>query len=467
MKHLNYVLICIIPFLYGCADELKKLTPPDERVVEATSSLIKELSAPENGWILNYQPTAASGSFYILLKFDEDGNVHIQSDVPQDDQKYFDHTIHYRVDAVLSIELIFETYGVFHYLFEQNQSTFGAEFQFHFVEKEGDHLIFASKSDFSADDLTMITLVPASADSDQAFSRDLAENMLKYDTLSSLFIQPIQHLAFSEQNISVFWSVNLAERSINVRDAAVGLTLDEITSNDLSVDIQHQTGYTFIDDKMLLTTPFSFSLNGANYTISELSLSSFSESGPVLCAASTLNTPVYTGTSIGLGNVSMYKTLYDVKGRGFVPQEERPYGVNVLFVISDDLFSISESGSINDYFPNAGGFVFNYGFIDDEQPAYAVGLDLTLDTGERSTILREFEMVNTIDNRVQVVFRDTYYPATMTTEEQQHLEEVTNEIFGVGGGEIHAALYPVDGQPDLEVYSLYNPCNGYEFLLVK
>ena len=104
--------------------------------------------SPSNGWKLEYKPTNQSGVFFMLLEFDED-EVRIQSDVAENSGEFFDHTIPWRVDNALGLELIYETYGVFHYLFELDAASFGAEFEWAFIEKAGDNLVFRSISDLS------------------------------------------------------------------------------------------------------------------------------------------------------------------------------------------------------------------------------------------------------------------------------------------------------------------------------
>lgn len=484
---MNRIIGLYIIFLFlatSCSDEIDKITPPAERSEAAISDLRSELVAPANGWVLNYQPTSQSGIFYILLNFEEDGSVHVQSDVPGEDDYYFDQTIAYRLDTKLSLEMIFETYGVFHFLFEQNASSFGAEFEFYYLDKEDGNLRFASKSDNSGDQ-TVITLIPASANAGDVFSRDLSENMLAYDSISSLFIGTTQQIALTDQNTSMFWSIDLNQRSINLRSAAVGLTNADIVSNNKSVLLDQTSGYGFFDGKLVLTQPFSFSLDGKDYTFSEMSLSNFSQTGDPMCATGTTMSPVYTGVATGLGNAVMYKSLFDTKGLDFQPMTDNPYSVNVFFVADANGFSLSENGSINEYFPSATGFAFNYGFLDSDssyyacsvdslvQPEYATGLYYEDDNGNSKIALRKFDVISAVDNRLEILFTssvdpaDDYYPCDLTSEERDNLESITDEIFGVGGGEVYSLYFPVETQPDLTVFSLYNACNNYEFLLVQ
>ncbi|MEP2027054.1 MAG: DUF4302 domain-containing protein [Reichenbachiella sp.] len=467
---LFYVFLFFL--ISSCDNGLDKITPPAERSAEAISNLRDDLEEPANGWVLNYQPTPESGIFYLLLKFNDDGTVRIQSDVPGDEDYFYDQTIPYRIDTRLSLELIFETYAVLHYLFEQNASTFGAEFEFYYLEKDGDNLMFASKSDNLGEN-TVITLEPASADAADVFSRELPENLFAYDTISSLFVGPMQHISLTEENLSIFWSINLDERNISVSSVGEGLSVSEVATINNTKILNHQTGYGFSDGKLVLSDPLNFSFGGENITISEMSLNSYSETGPPMCTDNPIATPVYSGSVSGLGNTIMYKTLFDVKGMDFQPQSESPYSINVFYVADSTGISISQRGSIEELFPTANWFLFNYGFDDDNpsdpldpQPAYAVGLERSTDAGDR-TILREFVPTITVNNTVSVVPTDNYWPNDITAEEISNLEIVVDEIFGDDGGIIHALNYTIESQPDLTIFTLYNACNNYEFLLVQ
>jgi hypothetical protein len=102
---LLYISALLILFFQACTKEKEAFLPSvEERVTVAVNNLRDELTAPANGWRLEYQPTDASGIFYMLLEFDED-EVHIQSDVADNNGEFFEHTIPWRVDNALGLEL--------------------------------------------------------------------------------------------------------------------------------------------------------------------------------------------------------------------------------------------------------------------------------------------------------------------------------------------------------------------------
>ena len=152
MKTLHYFFWIFIVVFTSCKDDdiavFEKTA--DERVNEAIETLKDDLTDPSNGWKIKYRPESESGSFYVFLKFNEDNTVRILSDLGANDGEFFDQTITYRIDNSLELELILESYCFFSFLFEQDAATFGAEYEFKFVNKTPDDaLVFQSKTDVS------------------------------------------------------------------------------------------------------------------------------------------------------------------------------------------------------------------------------------------------------------------------------------------------------------------------------
>lgn len=452
--------------IISCQDDNDDLPSVEERVSEAIDDLQDELTDPLNGWRLDYQPRPDAGFFYILLDFDEDGTVTISSDVADNDGEFFEQTIPYRIDNAQGLELILETYAVFHYLFELEQANFGAEFEFIFSEKEGDNLVFESKSDVGAD-RTQLTFVPATVEAPQAFSREISENLSAFEGLTPQIFggdPPIQQLVLEDQGISVFWSIDVTRRIVFADQAAVGTTIQEIEDNQNTVDITQATAYTLLDGKIVFISPISFSLNGQTITITEITLNEFSEDGgPGFCSLNMDSTPTYAGEIAGVGDIMLLKSLYSGIGNNFQPQAESPYSVNAIFVFDGEARSLAQEGSIFQSFPTVSGFIFNYGLSSGDLPANAVGITVEDQFGNFVTYLREFEATTTVGNRVQITLTDDFYfSETPPDGDEQRLREITDEIFE--GGEIYAFDLPVNGNT---VFRLFNPCNQYEFFLVQ
>jgi hypothetical protein len=397
------------------------------------------------------------------LKFDED-EVHIQSDVADNNGEFFDHTIPWRVDNALGLELIYETYGVFHYLFELDAATFGAEFEWAFIEKAGEDLVFRSISDLSFAPST-ITLTPAASNDDSKFSRDIAANLNEFVSVGpkALEVQiPKQQIILHDASVSVYWSLDATKRVITSILAATG---SDFSDPDLqAVVLNHQSGYILQNGNLELLVPLQFVLDGRSYSISAINFSEFTNTGPNYCTFAPDNGPLYTGQIGGLGSVSMISSLFDLEGSAFLPIPEFPYSVNSFFIFDESGSSLAdEGGIIAEKFPNATGFLFYYGFESDTLLSNAVGFIIEDGLGNSEFILRGFEPTNTIGNMVNVVLNNDYYfSGTPGTDDQANLEEITNLLFE--GGDMYASDFPVEG---LSVFKLFNPCNQHEIFLVQ
>lgn len=454
-------LIALFMFFFiavSCTEDRADLPPVEERVKEAIAGLRSDLTAPANGWRLEYQPTEESGTFLILMKFTPDGNVHIKSDIPDNNGEFFDNTITYRIDNALGLELILETYGVFHYLFELDQATFGGEFEFLFKKKEGDGLIFESISDTS--NPTQLVFTPAGANDESEFSREITTNLAQFNLDNpQIFgtINPSQQIILTDKNISVFWTIDLTKRNLTAEFAGIGTTRDEVLANT-RITLNHFSKYTLSNGQLVLENPLSFNFNGQSNNISALTLSDFSLTGPDLCASGVNNTqPKYAGQTSGLGNVSLVNSLLSNRGVDFT---KTVYTVNALFIFDEQGNSLQETGSISQKLPGTSGFVLFYGvqLINPAIPIYSVGF--IMEDGE--IYVREYQPTTTSVNLFQINLLDQYYySATPPLGTEQALKEITDEIFA--SGEIYAFDLPQNG---LKVFRLYNPCNKYEFFLI-
>lgn len=466
MRIYSYILILFMGMLFSCnSDEESGLPSAEDRKDEAINDLVDELVDAVNGWKLEYRPNADNGAYLILLNFDDNGTVTIHSDVAGDDgDNFFEQQIRYRIDATLGLELIFETYGVFHYLFEQQDATFGGEFVFTFLEEESGHLLFESKSDLT--DKTILEFVPAQSNDINLISTGLSENLRQYAGLVPQVFPgeaPIQHLAFTDKGISVFWSIDLLTRIINVDMAALGVTLDEVLLNDTYIKIDHLTGFTIQNEAIILDTPFSFTLNGEQSTIGEVSFTNYELEKLAFCSADSVEYPQYMGEVASLGTVKVRKSLTKSAGFDFTPMSDTPYSVNPFFIADENSFSLLLSGSIGEKFPNASLFVFNHGLDDAEEPSDAIGFVIASDSGPSKTYLRELSSIIREGNKLILDMSDTYYYSeTPDANDQQHLMEITDEIFE--GGVVYIFDLPQD---NAKVFWLYNPCNEYEVFLVQ
>lgn len=458
------LLLAICAILYSCTNETEDIASPEIRVATAINNFRSKLTAPANGWRVEYQPTPESGIFLLLMDFNENGEVQIQSDVPDNSGEFSSQTTTYRIDNALGLELIFENYNVLHYLFELDQSQFGAEFEFYFAEEIGEDLVLLSKSD--GPDPTVFTLTPAGANDSALLSPAEAENFLEFQGQSPIIFggePPVQQLYFPSKDLSVFWGVDVVRRIIIADFAGTGNSLEDIEINGSITNINASSGYGFTSGKLVLQTPISFNHSGFEYIISEISLEAFSIDGNSLCDINPVPTPVYDGSVAGIGNVIITKSLINSTGFEFTPYAQFPYAVNSLFVFDAEARSLYEEGSIAVHFPNASAFVFNYGYESITEPENAVGFYVTDDNGGFDTYLRLFTVTESIGNKLTLTLTDSvYYSMPITPTQRDGILAITNEIFE--GNSIYASELPVDGA---QVFRLFNPCNSYEFFLVK
>ncbi|MCR9250087.1 MAG: DUF4302 domain-containing protein, partial [bacterium] len=414
MKYLLTIIsiLAIVAFT-GCnSDDSSNLPSVEERVSAAKADLLDELTSPLNGWEVRYSPTDESGIFYMLLNFSDDGTVRIQSDVPGDDGAYYDHVISYRIDNALHLELIFDTYGAFHYLFEQDQASFGAEFEFFFDEKNGDNLIFESKNDVS--NPSIITFVPAQANASDLFSRELASNMdaflgtnprINFSETGSPKIR--QQLYIENANVSVYWAIDISKRFIEADIAGIGSNLEEIEASGEKVAIGIATGFGYLNGAMVFEEAIEFNLGGQQYSIGEISLGQLDATGEIFCDLNPVNTAVYSGSIDGLGNVQLLKSLYASEGERLQPRSDFPYSINAFFIFDENINSLQEEGgSLLEKFPTATGFIFSYGFTSEDYSEYSLGFNFEDEEGNTKSYAREFEPTTTVGNRIEITLTD-------------------------------------------------------------
>ena len=463
-RNFSFLVLIMSWLMWGCGDDEPNLAPPSERVAAAKQELQDKLVAPPNGWKVEYKPTDDSGVFFILLDFDEDGTVNIQSDIPANDGEFRNQTITYRIDNSLGLELVFETFGVFHYLFELNQSTFGAEFEFIYTGMEGDNLLFKSKTDVS--DVSTLIFELAGANDDDLFGVEIAQNLETFSEIGLNDGSTRQQLILSDRNISIFWSLDLEKRNINIEFAGIGKTADEIITNQI-VLIDHSTSYSFEGDALVLAEDVSFILNGFSNDIAAITLGQFESTGPSLCNTGPSNNPIFTGQSPGLGNITIQNTVLSSSGLGFTPDV---YTVDSFFIFDEEGNSLADdeegTGIIIENFPGVSGFAFLYGveLNDPAIPIYSLGF--IMNNGD--LYFREFLPSVTDINRVSINLLDKYFYRTVPegspipdgTEEA--LRIITDLMFV--GSEIYAYDFPANG---LEIFRLFNPCNEFQFFLVK
>ncbi len=476
-------LLLLILTIAGCSNEQNDIVSYEDRVLQSISDLEEMLTAPDNGWITNYAANVGDGSYLVWLNFQTNGEVYVRSDLAADDGEYLTDTLLYRIDAAQGLELIFETYGIFHFLFEQNATTFGGEFEFLFRENNNGQLIFRSLSDVRGSDedqngnpqdpfaqVTHMTLTRAGNDISGLFNTEIPANLARYDItiarLESLFFgrdKLIGQQLLFDNGISLFWEITLNERRVIANAVGQGATIDDIGNQAIAnFNGSRSATYRFEGDQMILNPALTFNVNATNYTLDVLTFDELTMDGARICSDTGTMTPVYLGSTNQLGNFSLLSTYNNSDGRFFTKDEL--YSVNIPFIFDDSIRSVADDGVISEFFPDADGFFMTFGLDSVGIPAYSVGLFL----GEDSLIYRHFEAVDLIGNQLNINFDGNYTVVPSTDPDstvlKNNFEIVTNEIFS--GNTVYISRVE-DESLNFELFSLFNPCNRYEIFLVK
>src|SRR5690554_2240196 len=124
MKRNILILFSSIWLLLSCTTE-EYFGPIPEGVPnleELQEQYRQELVAAPHGWYIDYRPNTENGSTGIWVKFKDNGTVESLSD-------YFEFTViqttpRSRVGGAVFPELIFESYSVWHKLYDQMESNY-------------------------------------------------------------------------------------------------------------------------------------------------------------------------------------------------------------------------------------------------------------------------------------------------------------------------------------------------------
>ncbi|MFY0600428.1 MAG: DUF4302 domain-containing protein [Cyclobacteriaceae bacterium] len=464
-KTLPIILLIAGLLITSCnEDDKKDLKSADQRVEDATEDLIDELTDPSNGWKVSYQPTNSSGVFLLFLNFDDEGNVNIRSDVGDEGGIYLDQNTTYQVSYGLGTELVFDTYGVLHYLFEKNQSTFGAEFEFYFREKDGDDLIFESKSD--GGDATEVVFEPAQAQDFSLLSSDLiaelSQGTFQSENLAGVGILVQYQVYLESQNISMFITVDLDVRRLKVHGATVGNSRDEIISSTQNVSINHETAFSLLSGSIVFDEPVSFSLAGQSYTISDMELNNFQTLTTSYCAGETDDFISFDGNLSGIGDFSMLSSLISSHS-DFIDEEGELYQVNPVFIFDENDSSYVDR--IDEVFEEdilAFILVINDSFNGFTREGTFTGLGFVSinDNNQLEWFMREMNIGGSKGNFINLELTDgTFINVLDSMQQRDALFQLTDEIFS--GGELYALeVLSIDG-----LFELYNPCNRNKVFL--
>nr|WKN36936.1 DUF4302 domain-containing protein [Tunicatimonas sp. TK19036] len=418
----------------------------DERVAEAIAALESQLTAPANGWVLRYQPVDESGAYVVLLNFTEDGELRIRTDFKVGDEEFYDQTITYRVDNSLGLELIFENYSFFSFLFEQDNASFQAEYEFDYInETPNGELVFRSKTDLGSPTTLVFEQAPENAES--LLGRQVNENL---DVLSEGLgvVSPVYRLNYLNRDLSLFLSLNTALRTLS-------FTYASSASGGGGQSINFSTGYIMEGNTMILGEPFTGTYIGNNITIPAISFNTLSDAASIEACTRTFEIQQYTGTVAESNDaVALLPTLFDPAGASFE-------NISNIFIASvGSIYNNGESvgAQIAEDIDGASIFVLYY-LNTNQQNFLSMGYLINLPDNNFTIPVKEF--TPTYDgNQVQFDFMPEYTFAngdTTVTLDTAAMNMYINNLTQGGGTRIL--------QSGESTYEFYNPCTGWSVLL--
>lgn len=438
-----HVLLMILVVTTACNDDDINVfdKSADERASEAIAALRADLSS--GPWKVRYTPVDNSGSYWVLLNFSGNGRVTIQSDLSADDGRYFEQTITYRIDSSLGLELIFETYCFFSYLFEGDQATFGAEYEFNYVNKTPDNsLVFSSKTDASSP--TVVVFQRASSGDEALLGQTLSTYIDSVATDFRKFSSSVR-LTYADKDLMIFLSLDQVTRNVTFTSASRKSNTSVLQSIDLA------TAYTIQGDSLILNEPLQGNFFGTSIRVAGLSFSSLSESTFNGCAA-PLTIHAINGKTSQDDNIVLETTLDDLSGRTFAQASD--FYVGLLENIRDNGNFVANEITAN--IPGALAMQLYYGYDVSRGEIHAIGFIIQNTNDSFTFALREFVPVLT-DNRIVFQFADELTiqgePIPQSSEDaiNMYLEKLTEGnntyVFKLEEG----------------VYEFYNPCSGWTF----
>jgi hypothetical protein len=442
MKNISHFLLIFCITLLACDDDDIRVfdKTADERAAEAIASLKADLVSPSNGWRVKYQPVDGSGSFYVLMKFTEDNKVNIKSDLAADNRSYVNQTIGYRIDNSLGIELILENYSFFHYLYEQDQATFGAEYEFEFVNKTPDDaLVFVSKSDFS--DKTTILFEKAAPSDQNLLGVTVSENLETLSKDLELFSSSIK-IEFSARDLVLYGGFDVLKRTLTISAAAPKSNLQNIQFLDYS------SGYIVQGSSIVFDSPIAGNFSGANLSISSLNLATLSTAEVNVCADPT-TLHLYAGQTSAGDAVTLESTIVNAGGASFA--QSTVYFSPLENIRNNGQFVVDE---IQTDLEGAVQMSLLYGLPFEGETLYAIGFALVNKNGSVTFALKEFTPVLE-SNKLTFNFK----PGIRLLRDQNpeaNLDNLMKYIDPLVAGNTTYVYKYADG-----IYEFNNPCTGW------
>lgn len=436
MKKIFYTSLLSLLIITSCQnDDIDKFDKSaDQRVAESIAELKQKLIAPTNGWFVKYRPENASGSFYVLMKFNDDNTVNIKTDLSDLDGKFHNQTITYRIDNSLGLELILESYSFFSFLFEQNDATFEAEYEFIFQgETSNDALAFRSKSDRGFP--TVLFFEEANANATELLATALSENLNEFSSSA--------RIVYDDKDLAVYLSFDPFSRTAVFNYVSQKSTLVGGKAVNLN------TGYILRGDSIVFDTPFETTFKTNTVKIKSLLLDEFGESTLELCKT-TEPSPIYDGLTNSNQSIRLEKTLFNNAGADFKTNGQIFLG-DIQNIFDENGNRVNEEivadlqGALAMLIYNTGNLKAVGFYFQNADDSYSIAVKRATVTYTGNIVSYNFESQLTIFQNLNP------NPDANLDNIDKYLDLLTQ------GGETYIYKY------NDTIYELYNPCSGWRF----
>lgn len=448
MKKSVYIIFLMLAII-SCNNETEQLfeKSADQRAADAIAKLKDDLTAPANGWKVLYQPEDESGAFWVLLDFNEDNTLSIRTDLGARDGEYFDDEITYRIDSSLGLELIMESYSFFSFLFEQDQATFQAEYEFLYQSKtpEG-HLVFASKSDIGAP--TVLVFQEAGPSDAALLGRVVSTNLniISDDITGLVFASPSYRLSYTNRDLALFLSIDELKRTVSFNNAS------RKSTNAGAQSINFTTGFYLQGDSLILMSPLTGSFHGVNVNLKSIRFSTLAPATLNVCAGIPVNN--YQGITSQNDAVALEPSLSSPRGATFPQVSDFYYSPNEL------IFNNGESAGQQIAADISGALAMQMYYNFNGEGFYAIGFVIVNPNGTTTFALRRFTPTLT-GNRLVFNFEPTItlFGSQTTPANVNNINIYLNAL--TQGGQ----TYVFEVQQG--VYEFYNPCTGWSAAFIS
>ena len=448
MRKAFYILWILVIAITSCKDDddvaiFEKSA--DERATEAIANLKQELVSPANGWRIKYRPESGSGSFYVLMNFNQDNTVNIKSDVGYNDGEFFDATVTYRIDNSLGLELIIESYSFFSFLIEEQQGSFPAEYEFNFVNKTPDDaLVFNSKTDLGTP--TILLFEPASPTDISLLGPTVSTNISTMADDFDKFTASLS-LTFENRDLVLYFALDDFRRTLSITAAS------RKVNTQITQDLNFSSPYTFTGDSLVMDQRFTANVLSNSISMKSIKFSTLTESSLMICAEPiTLHS--YTGTTSANDKIILSTGLLDASGKNFaqssdffIAPNENIFnnGFRVIQQIQQDI-----SGAL------AMQLYYNYN-DGSGTPFNAIGFLIQNPDATTTFALREFTPTLTANH---IVFN--FAPEISVFGNQNTPANIDNVNIYLEALTQGDNTYVFEYSDNL--YEFYNPCTGWSFV---